>query len=56
MFETLRRERRACVLASVIRTEGSSYQKSGASMLIDPEYGFCGLISGGIRLGRGEML
>ena len=47
LFEDLHRAGRPCVLASVVRTEGSSYRKAGAAMLIDPGYGFQGLISGG---------
>lgn len=37
----------ALVLGTVIATEGSTYRKPGAMMLIAPDNSYCGLISGG---------
>ena len=43
---------RALVLATVIATEGSSYRKPGAMMLIRENAEFAGLISGGCLEGN----
>jgi xanthine/CO dehydrogenase XdhC/CoxF family maturation factor len=43
----LGRERRPFVLATVVRTAGSTYRKPGARMLIPPEGDPVGLLSGG---------
>jgi len=37
----------ALVLGTVVATEGSTYRKPGAMMLIAPDNSYCGLISGG---------
>jgi xanthine dehydrogenase accessory factor len=37
----------ALVLGTVVETEGSTYRKPGAMMLIAPDNSYCGLISGG---------
>lgn len=50
LFETFAAwsaERRDMVLATVVGTDGSTYRKSGAQMLIDAEGRLAGLLSGG---------
>ncbi len=46
-FERWRRADAALVLATVFETEGSTYSKAGAQMLIDAEGNFQGMLSGG---------
>ncbi|MEL7448433.1 MAG: XdhC family protein [Pseudomonadota bacterium] len=46
-FETLRAAGESCVLATVTHTEGSTYTKAGAHMLIGPDDVCHGLLSGG---------
>ena len=46
-FADWRRQRLPLVLASVYETEGSTYSKAGARMLITGDGRFCGLLSGG---------
>lgn len=46
-FEPRRAAGRALVLATVVATEGSTYRKAGARMLIDGDGTACGLLSGG---------
>ena len=46
-FETLRAAGENCVLATVTHTEGSTYTKAGAHMLIGPDDACHGLLSGG---------
>lgn len=46
-FEVAKNGRQPLVLASVYETEGSTYSKAGAQMLIDAEADFQGMLSGG---------
>lgn len=46
-FQRWREESQAMVLATVIDTAGSTYSKAGAQMLIAPDRGYRGLLSGG---------
>lgn len=46
-FDARRAAARPLVLATVIATEGSTYRKPGARMLIDDQGEACGLLSGG---------
>jgi xanthine/CO dehydrogenase XdhC/CoxF family maturation factor len=46
-FEAHRARAAPLVLATVVSTDGSTYRKPGARMLIDAEGGSCGLLSGG---------
>jgi xanthine/CO dehydrogenase XdhC/CoxF family maturation factor len=46
-FEPRRAAGRSLVLATVVATEGSTYRKAGARMLIDGDGSACGLLSGG---------
>src|ERR1700752_3661008 len=46
-FEARRAAARPLVSATVIATEGSTYRKPGARMLIDDRGEACGLLSGG---------
>ena len=46
-FAEWRRQHLPLVLASVYETEGSTYSKAGARMLITGDGRFCGLLSGG---------
>jgi xanthine/CO dehydrogenase XdhC/CoxF family maturation factor len=46
-FDARRDAARPLVLATVIETEGSTYRKAGARMLIDDRGDACGLLSGG---------
>lgn len=46
-FEGHRRRGEKLVLATVIDTQGSTYSKRGAQMLIDADGRFCGMLSGG---------
>lgn len=45
---------RACALATVVATRGSTPRKVGAKMLIDPGEGLVGTVGGGC--GEGEVL
>jgi xanthine/CO dehydrogenase XdhC/CoxF family maturation factor len=53
-FQTLRKSGEAGVLASAVRTEGSTYRRSGARMLALPDDRMIGLISGGCL--EGDLL
>lgn len=53
-FRTLRESGEAGVLASAVRTEGSTYRRSGARMLALPDDRMIGLISGGCL--EGDLL
>jgi xanthine/CO dehydrogenase XdhC/CoxF family maturation factor len=46
-LEEARRERRTLVLATMVATEGSSYRKAGAKMLMSPDGRWWGLLGGG---------
>ncbi len=46
-FEAVRAQQRALVLATIVSTEGASYKKTGAMMLIDEALKTHGLLSGG---------
>ncbi|MEM6829001.1 MAG: XdhC family protein [Bacteroidota bacterium] len=46
-YEALRKEKRSCVLATVVHVEGSSYRRAGARMLVDENGEMTGAISGG---------
>jgi xanthine/CO dehydrogenase XdhC/CoxF family maturation factor len=46
-FDAQRERALPLALATVVATEGSTYRKPGARMLIDPEGACCGLLSGG---------
>lgn len=45
---------RACVLATVVATRGSTPRKVGARMLVDPERGLTGTVGGGC--GEAEVI
>jgi xanthine/CO dehydrogenase XdhC/CoxF family maturation factor len=47
MFRESRQSGSRLALATVIRTEGSTYRKAGARVLIDPKGGSSGILSGG---------
>ena len=47
-------EGRACALATVVATRGSTPRKNGATMLIDPEEGLVG--TGGGGCGEAEVI
>jgi xanthine/CO dehydrogenase XdhC/CoxF family maturation factor len=47
LFERERAGGRACVLAVVLSTQGSTYRKAGSLMLIDANGEYAGLLSGG---------
>lgn len=47
LFERERAAGPACVLAVVLRTQGSTYRKPGATMLIAAGGEYAGLLSGG---------
>ena len=53
-FARDRAEDEALVLATVVATEGSTYRKPGAMMLVAPDDAFAGLISGGCL--EGDLL
>jgi xanthine/CO dehydrogenase XdhC/CoxF family maturation factor len=53
-FYQKHREEKSLVLATIIATEGSTYRKPGAMMLISPKGDFEGLISGGCL--EGDLL
>ncbi len=53
-FNRLRKQNKPLVLASVFTTEGSSYQKAGAQMLITSEGTYFGMLSGGCL--EGDLL
>ena len=46
-FDASRRQNRPLALATLIATQGSTYRKSGAQMLIDQTGNYVGLLSGG---------
>lgn len=45
---------RACVLATIVATRGSTPRKVGARMLVDPETGLVGTVGGGC--GEAEVI
>lgn len=45
---------RACVLATIVATKGSTPRKVGARMLVDPDTGLVGTIGGGC--GEAEVI
>ena len=45
---------RACVLATIVATKGSTPRKVGARMLVDPEVGLVGTVGGGC--GEAEVI
>ena len=45
---------RACVLATIVATRGSTPRKVGARMLVDPEKGLVGTVGGGC--GEAEVI
>jgi xanthine dehydrogenase accessory factor len=47
LFREARKSASRLALATVIRTEGSTYRKTGARVLIDPRGGSSGILSGG---------
>jgi len=47
IYEQEQRENRSCVLATIIETQGSTYQKPGAFMLFTEDGRYFGLLSGG---------
>lgn len=47
LFREARKSGSRLALATVIRTEGSTYRKAGARVLIDPRGGCSGILSGG---------
>jgi xanthine dehydrogenase accessory factor len=47
LFRESRKSGATLALATVIRTEGSTYRKAGARVLIDPQGGSSGILSGG---------
>jgi len=51
---TARKERRPCVLATVVATRGSTPRKNGAKMLIEPGRGLVGTVGGGC--GEAEVI
>jgi len=53
-FQNLRKSGEAGVLASAVHTEGSTYRRSGARMLMLPDEQTIGLISGGCL--EGDLL
>jgi xanthine/CO dehydrogenase XdhC/CoxF family maturation factor len=46
-FDTLREHGASVVLATIVATEGSSYRKAGARMLMDPDGRYHGILAGG---------
>ncbi|MFC1575880.1 XdhC family protein [Gemmatimonadota bacterium] len=46
--------RRACALATVVSTKGSTPRKNGAKMLVDPALGLVGTVGGGC--GEAEVI
>ena len=48
------RDRRACALATVVATRGSTPRKVGARLLVDPERGLTGTVGGGC--GEAEVI
>jgi xanthine dehydrogenase accessory factor len=53
MLDALR-EGRACALATVVATRGSTPRKNGAKMLVEPDVGLVGTIGGGC--GEAEVI
>jgi len=49
-----RRAGRACALATIVSTRGSTPRKVGARMLVDPERGLVGTVGGGC--GEAEVI
>ena len=49
-----RRAGRACVLATIVSTRGSTPRKVGARMLVDPDRGLVGTVGGGC--GEAEVI
>lgn len=49
-----RRAGRACVLATIVSTKGSTPRKVGARMLVDPDRGLVGTVGGGC--GEAEVI
>jgi xanthine dehydrogenase accessory factor len=45
---------RACALATVVETKGSTPRKNGAKMLVDPDRGLVGTVGGGC--GEAEVI
>lgn len=45
---------RACVLATIVSTKGSTPRKTGARMLVDPQVGLVGTVGGGC--GEAEVI
>ena len=45
------REGRACALATIVATKGSTPRKVGARMLVDPALGLVGTVGGWVRRG-----
>jgi xanthine dehydrogenase accessory factor len=57
LFEALTAARaagRACVLATIVTTKGSTPRKVGARMLVDPNEGLVGTVGGGC--GEAEVI
>ena len=57
LFEALaaaRRDGRACALATVVATRGSTPRKVGAQLVVDPVRGLTGTVGGGC--GEGEVI
>jgi len=57
LFEALAAARdagRACVLATIVTTKGSTPRKVGARMLVDPNEGLVGTVGGGC--GEAEVI
>lgn len=48
------REGRACALATIVSTRGSTPRKVGAKMLVEPDRGLVGTVGGGC--GEGEVI
>jgi len=46
-YDSAKQQKKACVLATVVHVEGSSYRRAGARMLVDEEGVMTGAISGG---------
>ena len=53
-LEAARREGRACALATVVATRGSTPRKVGARLVVDPARGLTGTVGGGC--GEGEVI
>jgi len=53
-LSTAREAGRACVLATIVSTRGSTPRKVGARMLVDPSVGLVGTVGGGC--GEAEVI